>query len=75
MRITVVTNENGKIVASILGHVSKHLKHPGPHATLRKGPGQIFHEIEVPDHYEDLAPAELHSALKAHVNSPPEPCG
>jgi hypothetical protein len=67
MKITVVTDGQGKILASMGGHASEYRQRPGPFATLRPGPGQVFHELDVPDDYGKLSPDELHRALQLHV--------
>ena len=70
MKITVVTDAKGKMVASMAGHASSHRAQPGPFGTLRPGSGQVLHEIDVPDHYGSLSPDDLHQALQKHVPEP-----
>ena len=74
MKITVVTDEAGELLASVFGHVSEHAARLGeprhyqdqeePLATLVCQPGQVLLEVEVPDEYEKLPPDELHQALR-----------
>ncbi len=74
MKMTVITNTKGKLLASVFGHVSEqasqlgNARHyqgqEGPLATLVCQPGQKFHEVEVPDKYEKLSPDALHEALR-----------
>jgi hypothetical protein len=73
MKLTVVTNDKGKILASMLGHASEHRRQPGPFATLQPGPEQVFHEIDVPDDYQKLSPDDLHRMLQKHVDNPTAP--
>jgi hypothetical protein len=70
MRITIVTNDHGKIIASMEGHASEHRRRPGPFGTLRAGPGQMIHEVDVPDDYQKLMPQDLHRALQMHIPRP-----
>jgi len=74
MKMTVITDTRGKLLASVFGHVSRQTKKLGdarhykcqgePLATLVCQPGQKFHEIEVPKKYKNLSPDELHEALR-----------
>ena len=74
MKMTVITDTKGKLLASVFGHVSKQTQQlcdaqhyqgqEGPLATLVCQPGQKFHEIEVPKKYEKLSPDALHKALR-----------
>jgi|HubBroStandDraft_4_1064222.scaffolds.fasta_scaffold1181119_1 hypothetical protein len=63
MKLTVVTNHMGELVGVVHAHLSEHDRKPsyknGPHATLIPGPGQRFHEIELPAGSEKLVPAEI----------------
>lgn len=70
MKVTVVTDGKGNVVASMAGHASSHRSPPGPFGTLRPGPGQVLHEIDVPDHYGSLSPDDLHQSLHKHVPKP-----
>jgi hypothetical protein len=49
MKITVITRSGGKIVGAFPGHPSDVAPKPGIRATLYPGPGQKFHEIDVPE--------------------------
>ena len=74
MKLTLITNKKGKLLASMFGHASELTCHLGdaqhypregePLATLEPQRGQFFHEIDVPDKYEELAPDELHKKLR-----------
>lgn len=71
MKLTVITNQLGELVALVYAHLSEHDRNrsqkDGPHATLRPGPGQRFHEIELPKGSEKLAPAEIRRRAMEHV--------
>lgn len=49
MKITLITRRGGKIVGAFQGHASDAAPKSGIRATLYPGPGQEFHEIDVPD--------------------------
>jgi hypothetical protein len=49
MKITLITRSGGKIVGAFQGHPSAPAPKSGIRATLYPGPGQKFHEIDVPD--------------------------
>ena len=65
--MTIVTNERGKVIATMRGHHKDHLARPGRHATLVPGPGQRFHEVNVPDEYAKYDPEELHRRVRKHL--------
>ena len=71
MKLTVITNERGELAGLVHAHLSEHDRNrsykKGPHATLRPGPGQKFHEIELPKECEKLAPAEIRRRALDHV--------
>jgi len=71
MKLTVITNHMGELVALVHAHISEHDRNKnfknGPHATLRPGPGQTFHEIELPQGSEKLSPPEIRRKAIAHV--------
>ena len=71
MKLTVITNHMGKLVALVHAHISEHDRNRnyknGPHATLRPGPGQTFHEIELPQEFEKLTPPEIRRKALEHV--------
>ena len=71
MKLTVITNEAGELVALVHAHLSEHDRKPsyknGPHATLRPGPGQKFHEVELPQECEKLAPPEVRRIALEHA--------
>jgi hypothetical protein len=70
MKITVVTDRKGRLIASILEPQPKR-KAPKdkrtPSAALRPGPDQVFQEIAVPDHYRELSGDDLHEALRKRL--------
>jgi hypothetical protein len=78
MKMTVVTDKQGLLLASMFGYASEYPSEPHqasmddddqrPMATLVCGPDQVFHEIEAPDTYEQLAPADLLAALRQHLD-------
>jgi len=71
MKLTVITNHMGELVALVHAHLSEHDRNRsynnGPHATLRPGPGQTFHEIELPAETGKLSPAEIRRKALQHV--------
>ena len=72
MKLTVITGPKGKLVAIVHAHLSEHDRNRpnnGPHATLRPGPGQKFHEIVAPDEYERLPGEELRRWIQKHLGS------
>ncbi|PZV21037.1 MAG: hypothetical protein DCF18_12965 [Cyanobium sp.] len=76
--MTVVTDKQGRLLASMFGYASEYASEPHqaskddddrrPMATLVCGPDQVFHEIEVPAKYEKLAPVDLHAALRQQLD-------
>jgi len=64
VRITIVTDGKGKLIASMFDDTSKQQADDGPSATLRPGPGQEFKEVDVPDDYARLSPDDFHRELK-----------
>jgi hypothetical protein len=67
MKITIVTDGKGKLIASMFEDTTKHQSDDGPSATLSPGPGQVFEDVEVPDHYAELSPDDLHGELQKHL--------
>ncbi len=71
MKLTVITNHMGELVGLVHAHLSEHDRNKnyksGPHATLRPGPGQRFHEIELPAECEKLTPAEIRRRALEHA--------
>jgi hypothetical protein len=67
MRVTVVTNARGEVIASVDGSVSAPRKRRGITATIVPQDGQKFHEIEVPQSYAKLEPLALLKALADRV--------
>ncbi len=70
MKLTVITNEAGDLVGLVHAHLSEHDRKRshknGPHATLRPLPGQKFHEVELPQECEKLAPHEIRRMALEH---------
>ncbi|HJP65067.1 MAG TPA: hypothetical protein VKA30_02045 [Actinomycetota bacterium] len=66
MRMTVVTDRKGRLIASMFEDPSPEQAEDAPNATLRPGPGQVFDELDVPDDYAKLSPDELHETLRRH---------
>jgi hypothetical protein len=70
MKLTIVTGAKGQLVGLVRAHLSelnrnKTYLNGGPHATLRPGPGQKFHEIVAPAGHEKLSREQLrHWVLK-----------
>jgi hypothetical protein len=61
MKITVVTDQDGKVLGTALHHPAA----GQPVARPVAGPGQKIHELELPSHLEAVESAEaLHSALE-----------
>jgi hypothetical protein len=69
MKVTVVTNARGEVIASVDGVVSRPPKRRGITATIVPQEGQKFHEIEVPDSYAKLEPLALLKALGTRVKA------
>jgi hypothetical protein len=67
MKVTVITNARGKVVACVDGAVSSPVKRNGITATIVPQAGQKFHEIEVPPSYANLEPLELLKAVAKQV--------
>jgi hypothetical protein len=70
VKLTVITGPKAKLVAIVHAHISEHDRnrsHNEPHATLRPGPGQKFHEIEAPQEYEGLPREELRRWVLKHL--------
>ena len=67
MRVTVVTNARGDVIASVDGYVSAPPKRRGITATIVPQEGQKFHEIEVPESYAKLEPLVRLKALGTRV--------
>jgi hypothetical protein len=69
MKITMVTDGKGKLVASMFEETSREPTGDGPSATLRPGPGQVFEEVDVSDDYAKLSPDDLHRELRKLVST------
>jgi hypothetical protein len=64
MKLTVITGPKGQLVGLVRAHVSelnrnKTYVNGGPHATVRPGPGEKFHEVVAPAGHEKLSREEL----------------
>ncbi len=77
MRITVITEGDGRIVGAIHGHQQDYQTLSGIQARPYPGPGQRFHEIELPDEIVPQRGASrdelvrFHEHLKAHFAQRP----
>jgi len=67
MKLTVVTDGRGKVIACVDGAVSSPAKRRGVRATIVPQAGQRFHEIDVPQTYAKLEPLDLLKALARQV--------
>jgi hypothetical protein len=67
MRVTVITNARGEVIASVEGSASSPPKRRGLTARVVPQEGQTFHEIDVPDSHAKLAPLDLLKALAKQV--------
>jgi len=71
MKVTVITGSKGELVGLIHAHISEHDRNKnyknGPHATLWPGPGQKFHEIELPEECRKLSSEERGRRALEHV--------
>jgi hypothetical protein len=70
VKLTAVTGPKGELVAIVHAHLSEHDRNrskEGPHATLREGHGQKFHEIEAPAGHEKLPHAEVREWVVKHL--------
>jgi len=63
MRMTVVTDRRGRVIASAEGAASSPRKRRGMTATIVPEPGQKLHEVDVPASYAKLEPLDLLKAL------------
>jgi hypothetical protein len=63
MRVTVVTNAQGRLIACVGGAASSPAKRRGMTATIVPQADQTFREIEVPESYAKLEPLDLFKAL------------
>jgi hypothetical protein len=65
IKMTVVTNENGDVVAT---HRHEDQKKGHPKLRLHAGPKQSVHEIDLPSGLEKISSAEeLHARLREHL--------
>jgi len=73
MKLTVVTDQKGELIALVHAHLSEHNSNRSyqdrPHATLRPAPDRKFHEIEVPDEYEKLPVEDLHRRVLDQIRN------
>ena len=63
MKMTVVTNARGKVIACVHGSVSAPAKRRGITAKIVPQEGQKFHEVEAPANYARLEPLDLLKAV------------
>ncbi|MFF8958549.1 hypothetical protein [Streptomyces sp. NPDC014894] len=66
MKLTVITEDDGKVVAVQQGHSSE-ARRSAEYAVLAAGEGQTLHEVDVPDVTESLSPEELLRTVAAHL--------
>ena len=61
MKMTVIVKEDGTLVGTArhIVDASNAVK-----AVVRPRAGHVLHEIEVPDHYCELKPSELHERIR-----------
>lgn len=79
MKVTVISDERGKLLGAMQGHVAQPdpTEKPGrarrePRSGLYAGPGQRLHEIEVGDELAKIKDArEFHTKLQAHLKKRP----
>ena len=76
MKVTVVANEVGEVVASMRAQESDRAATPEPTSqssepvgfpTLIPNPGQTIHELTVPDDLGRLGAADFHARLTDHL--------
>ena len=70
MRIKVITREDGEIVGTIRASTTPHKTHGNEemHAEIVPMPGQLMHEIDVPDDVIGIEnPDELHGRIKTYL--------
>ncbi|MEO3974862.1 hypothetical protein [Streptomyces sp. CAU 1734] len=66
MKLTVITEEDGKVVAVQQGHASEARK-ADEYAVIAAGEGQTLHEVDVPDVTESLGAEDLLRSVAAHL--------
>lgn len=71
MRVTLVTNARGKVIACVDGPVSSPRKRRGMTATIVPQDGQKFHEIDVPESYAKLEGLDLLESLAKRLKVDP----
>lgn len=74
MKITAVTDQNGRLLASIMEQIAERRDPESPVAMVRPDFGQVFHALEVPDGFRDLSPDALHRALRPYLPAAQLPC-
>lgn len=67
MKVTVITDARGKVIACVDGAVSSPAKRRGMTATIVPQAGQKFDEINVPETYAKLDPLDLLKAVAKQV--------
>ena len=63
MKMTVVTNEHGHVIACAEGHASSPRTSREMTTTIIPRGGQRFHEVDVPEEFAKLEPSDLLKAL------------
>ncbi len=61
MRVHAIVDASGRLVASGAAPTGGE----GPQAQLRAGPGQTWHELDLPSEFEGKSAIELHEKLTA----------
>jgi hypothetical protein len=73
MKITVITGPDGEVHGTLSHPEGGPTGHPGGRPILVAGPGQVAHEIELPEHLEGVKSAEeLHRGLSDYLRSRPQ---
>ena len=66
MKLTVITEGNGDVVAVQEGYASEARTAP-EYAVIAAGDGQTLHEVDIPDVTESLNAEELLRTVAAHL--------
>jgi hypothetical protein len=68
MKMTVITDKNGHVVATYRQPTEKASREGQPVLRLHGGPDQTVHELDLPSEFEKVASAdELHTRLREHL--------
>lgn len=68
MKLTVITEESGEVVAVQQGYASE-ARRASEYAVIAAGEGQTLHEVDIPDVAESLNPEEFLRSVAAHLAS------